>query len=268
MTEKLTICNLTRERLEKLVPILRQIVARADNEAADMLDELLADLATELRPDADTALDDASDDVDDDSLDIVEYDLPVDASTLNRETAEDLLSSLRELIRGGSRLSNEAFSVPQYVAEIRRYAEDTQKRLDPDVKTEFESQLAAARSAALTIAWRAEATFHTAVIKEAAMRKLHSSASAQSLIRQVNEALEVLSGTEHLTPEVQVIAREAKTRAAMYRARRKREDAEIAEAGGNTKKAERWRAEARALFLQDCRLAFRDDEVPDYDSQS
>ena len=50
----------------------------------------------------------------------------------------------------------------------------------------------------------------------------------------------------------------------MLRWQKKRDEAEVAEAGGNAKKAAKLRAEAGAMFAQDWLRAFPGDAVPAY----
>ncbi len=56
--------------------------------------------------------------------------------------------------------------------------------------------------------------------------------------------------------------RQAKTRAAGYRAQKKLDEAAVAEAGGNPKKAARLRAEAVVVLLQDWAGAFPGEPAP------
>ncbi|MBA3319535.1 MAG: hypothetical protein H0T50_15795 [Gemmatimonadales bacterium] len=60
------------------------------------------------------------------------------------------------------------------------------------------------------------------------------------------------------------LERRDKERAARHRWQKKRDEAEVAEAGGNAKKAAKLRAEAGAMFAQDWLRAFPGDAVPAY----
>jgi hypothetical protein len=65
-----------------------------------------------------------------------------------------------------------------------------------------------------------------------------------------------------LTPEPTQKIREGKERAAWFRARKKLDDADIAEAADKKTKASRMRNEAQAMLKQDWKHAFKNEPVP------
>jgi hypothetical protein len=89
---------------------------------------------------------------------------------------------------------------------------------------------------------------------DAETRLLTTHASALRLMADVDTALRGLAGK--LTQEQEAQAQAAKERAARWRSDKRLADADVAQAGGNEKRATRLRAEAREMLKQDEARAF------------
>jgi hypothetical protein len=74
--------------------------------------------------------------------------------------------------------------------------------------------------------------------------------------RAVDHTVSELEKRGRLTPELQQRARAAQERLARFRSQKKLDEAEVAEAGGNAKKAATLRAEASFVRSQDWARAF------------
>jgi hypothetical protein len=103
---------------------------------------------------------------------------------------------------------------------------------------------------------------HEGVIRHSLARELHSVSSVQAVIRDVNEALVHVDAKGLLTTELRQAGRQAKERAVRHRWQKKRDEADVAEAGGNAKKAAKFRAEAGAVLAKDWPRAFPGEHSP------
>lgn len=84
----------------------------------------------------------------------------------------------------------------------------------------------------------------------------------KSLLNWLEDAENALRERGNLTEEVQNEVHTAKERFAWHRTKKRLEDAKVAEAGGNFKKAERLRREAAETIRQDWALVFPGESVP------
>jgi hypothetical protein len=118
--------------------------------------------------------------------------------------------------------------------------------------TEDESE----RREGLALAEELEVTFAGAQIDRALTEPIASTASLPKLFRMIQTAVGDLDKRGRLTPALRQRARAAQERLARFRSGKKCDEAEVAEAGGNTRKATRLRAEAGVLLAQDWARAF------------
>jgi hypothetical protein len=120
----------------------------------------------------------------------------------------------------------------------------------------------AERQEAATLAEQLEVAFAGAQIERALIEPIASPASLPKHYRAIDHAVAELEKRSRLTPELQQRARAAKERLARFRAQKKLDEAEVAEAGGNAKKTARLRAEADVVLAQDWARAFPSDAAP------
>ena len=105
-------------------------------------------------------------------------------------------------------------------------------------------------------------SFASAQLERALTEPIGSTASLPKHHRAIDYAVSELENRGRLTSELQQRARAARGRLTRFSAQRKLDDAEAAEAGGNTKKAAKLRAEAGAVLAQDWPRAFPGEKVP------
>ncbi|WP_158073187.1 hypothetical protein, partial [Alkanindiges hydrocarboniclasticus] len=87
--------------------------------------------------------------------------------------------------------------------------------------------------------------------------------SVNSIVSDIDRILLILETKEALTNDIKQLAKEVKEKCASYRAKKKMLDAEVAQNCGNLKKAEKFKAEAHALIIQDWRLIMKKEDYPD-----
>lgn len=112
----------------------------------------------------------------------------------------------------------------------------------------------------------ADTLWAQSVIKESPNSIIYNVSSINSIISSIENAASVLERKNIFSDDLKNIVRLEKERCAKYRARKKMLDAEIAENVGNTTKANKLKAEAHALLVQDWRLMIKSDTVPDISS--
>ena len=120
----------------------------------------------------------------------------------------------------------------------------------------------AERQEAATLADELEVAFASAQLERALAEPIGSTASLPKHYRAIDYAVAELEKRGRLTAELQQRARAARERLARFRAQKKLDEAEVAEAGGNVKKAARLRAEANAVLAQDWPRAFPGEAPP------
>jgi hypothetical protein len=141
-------------------------------------------------------------------------------------------------------------------------ANNFEQFFDSSIRAEFEDEIARLRSEAKQAARDAERAAHTKMIREYATQVIHNASSVRSVVVGIDEALDSLRKLGPLPDGLTQVARQGKERAARYRSRKRLDEAEIASAGGNTKKAEKLRNEAAALLAQDWAQIFPGEQAP------
>jgi len=136
------------------------------------------------------------------------------------------------------------------------------QRMPAALRDTFAEQIAAARTAANTVADELEAAGCYGALLKARDRVIHGASTISAIIADVERATSELERRGKLTPELQQLARQAKERAARHRWQKKRDQADVAEAGGNAKKAAKLLAEAGAMLAQDWPRAFPGEAPP------
>jgi hypothetical protein len=121
---------------------------------------------------------------------------------------------------------------------------------------------AGARREALAVADELEIGYAGVQIERALAEPITSTASLPKHHRAIGFALMELEKRGRLTPALRQRARAARERLARYRAQKKLDDAAVAEAGGNAKKAAKLRAEAAVVLSQDWSKAFPGEPPP------
>lgn len=106
-----------------------------------------------------------------------------------------------------------------------------------------------------------EMAFHTAAIGRVLQEPIASTASLRKQLRILEYAASELAIAGRLTPELEAQARAGRERLARFRSQKKLDDAAVAQAGGNAKKAAKLRAEAGVVLAQDWASYFLGDTL-------
>lgn len=112
-------------------------------------------------------------------------------------------------------------------------------------------EIAALREEAGALSREMATAFQRHALRLAGERTIIGLSTIGAICGAVNHALGQLAELGSLTPEDEAAGRAAKLRAATHRSGRKLEEAQVAAAGGNLKKADRLRREAGAMQAHD-----------------
>lgn len=145
---------------------------------------------------------------------------------------------------------------------LRAEADRLGQLIEPGIRQTFAAKIMAIRSQAMATAAAVERTCHAQVILHALTQPIDNAAGVTRIIGVVDRAVESLTLASALTDELGQAATHAKGRAARYRSERRVGEAEVAEAGGNLRKAARLRAEAQVMLAQDLARACPGDSAP------
>jgi hypothetical protein len=179
-----------------------------------------------------------------------------------RNLKTDLDELTRETERTRARLGTPEVITGWEANYLRRQADNIGQRMPATLRDQFAPQIAAARTAANTVADELEAAGCYGALLKARDRVIHGASTISAIIADVERATSELERRGKLTPELQQLARQSKERAARPRWQKKRDEADVAEAGGNAKKAAKLRAEAGAMLAQDWPRAFPGEALP------
>jgi hypothetical protein len=151
-----------------------------------------------------------------------------------------------------------------YTAENLRDAAD---RLGDDwdskeLKVEFSDKISRLKTSAEEIADELDRSYLLYCLDIILESDVRSQIGAYDLMERLDHISKKFKLAEILAPEVVQKIRHGKERAAWFRARRKLDDADIAEAADKKAKASNMRNEARAMLKQDWKHAFKDEPAP------
>jgi predicted nucleic acid-binding Zn-ribbon protein len=133
-------------------------------------------------------------------------------------------------------------------------------------KRALSEELKKVKERALAIADQAEMAALSNMINECLRAAFTSSVSVASTVKKLTEVQVELQRRKKLTPELKQQIREGKERAARHRARKKLNDAQIAQAGGSLIKYEKYKREAEAILKQDWATIFPKEQLPSFES--
>jgi len=119
-----------------------------------------------------------------------------------------------------------------------------------------------ARREALTLADELDVAYAGAELERALRVQVASAAGLPKQFRLIDAALETLRQHGRLAAEHEQRARAARERLARWRPQRKLDEADVAAAGENSKKAEKLRREAAAVLAQDWPRTFPGETAP------
>jgi hypothetical protein len=131
-----------------------------------------------------------------------------------------------------------------------------------ELKAEFSEKIAQLKIAAEEIADELDSAYLLTRLDTLAEADIRGQVSAYDLIGELERLSKELNQLEALTPEATQKIRDGKERAAWFRARKKLDDADIAEAAGKITKASSLRSEAQAMLKLDWKRAFKNETPP------
>ncbi len=146
--------------------------------------------------------------------------------------------------------------------QLRSDADILGTRWSEEIRAQFEGDINETRHSAYDAADQAEFKSYRDIIDRCKTEPLINAQQVLRVIRDLSDAEDTLTRQDRLTPEITAELRGAKERAGWYRARKKLDEAEVAEAGGNTRKVAKLRAEAAVLLKQDWHQVFPNSEPP------
>jgi hypothetical protein len=245
--------GLSADQLAYYVEEMRKVAARTDHASLEAADILLWAFRQSQEHGTTLSGDEPLPRVDHGEDDSAWY-----ARTLKR----DLDDLTRETERTRARVGTPEDITGWEAEHLRRQADNIGQRMPAALRDQFAEQIATARTAANTVANELEAAGCYGALLMARDRVIHGASTIAAIITDVERASKDLERRGKLTPELQQLARQAKERAARHRWQKKMDEADVAEAGGNMKKAAKLRAEAGAVLAQDWPRAFPGEPIP------
>jgi hypothetical protein len=131
-----------------------------------------------------------------------------------------------------------------------------------ELRAEFSEKIAQLKTSAEEIADKLDCAYLMTRLDVFIEADIRGQVSAYDLMDELDRLSKELKQLEALTPEVAQKIRDGKERAAWFRARKKLDDAGVAEAAGKTAKASSLRGEAQALVKLDWKRAFKNETAP------
>jgi hypothetical protein len=151
---------------------------------------------------------------------------------------------------------------PWRARQLRGYADELGVRWPQEIRSQFAGDINETRRLAYEAADGAELRSCVDTIERCRTEPLINAQQVLRVIRDLVDVEDALNRQNRSTPELAAQVRAAKERAAWYRARKKLDEAEVAEAGGNARKTAKLRAEAAVLLKQDWDQAFPGENPP------
>lgn len=240
MSSEMSRSGLSRSDLAELLRVLRTVCPLPDTEAIGALDKLLLGLKRDLNSDGQP-----------------------DELGWQRERAVADLDRLRQTIqRVRSAFIDPGPQLLWQGQSLRQSAEYSGSYLDPQIEASFRPEFLALQKEALDLADEGEIAAFTSALREAATQLIHNASSVRSIISSVDDAATELKKRERWTEDLERLQRFAKERAARFRSQRALDEADVAAAGGNSKKTDKLRREAAVLLTQDWLQAFPGEAPP------
>ncbi|HZM01037.1 MAG TPA: hypothetical protein VFD43_12385 [Planctomycetota bacterium] len=149
-----------------------------------------------------------------------------------------------------------------FIDKVRNVAGHLGDGLDQRLRDEFGYRASTLAADALALALQAEIDNLRAALLDPTPEVFKSARGAANAIEEIDATIARLQHLQAFDGQLAEAARRGKEHAARYRWRKKRDDAEVAEAGGNVKKAAKLRAEAAVMLRQDWVVAFPGEQPP------
>ncbi len=242
--EKFT--GLDDESLEKILNAMK-IIAKIKNkeEALENVDKITYQLVNQL-----------SDEVTiDDDEEEKEYEEEIEKAKEEIEKFKKEIEKLKKKMKAADIDDDD-------IEDFESLAEDLDEYWERKIKKKFKKEVKYLKDEALKVIEEARKVYHIQNIDNALKVVIHSISSVERIIEELNEAYKYLLNNKLFNDEYKDKIRKGKERAIWFRAKKKLDDADVAEGGQNLKKAEKLRGEAKILIKQDWIRAFPDEEPP------
>ena len=151
------------------------------------------------------------------------------------------------------------------LSRLAERAEELQEEYEEDIIEQLDHEIEEIHEMLAPLLKEGEIICAKTKLQDACSRMIYNISSIKSIVSDVDEALSDLEQNGALEYEHEEMAKEAKERCAVYRAKKKMLDVEIAENSGNYTKALKLKAEANALLMQDWKSIMKDTNYPDVD---
>ena len=218
---------------------IRRIAILPDNEAFNEIETLLKLLKSD-----ETAM---ADEDDDDEREQVIAEL--------KDFEEEIAAAKRELA--------EPIESDTTIINLRDTADDFSAYWESkELKVEFSEKIIQLKKAANEVADQLERAYLLTCLDTLVELDIRSQIGAYDLMNQLDAWSKKLKQAGILTPDAIQKIRAGKERAAWFRAKKKIDDADIAEAAGKRIRGPKMRDEARAMLKQDWKRAFKTEPVP------
>lgn len=177
-----------------------------------------------------------------------------DAAWARWQVTEDI-SRLRETITRLRRQRGAGQIDAWEPATLARQASNVGHLAGPVARETMAADIAAVQREAAELAGELVVAVQRQALVAYGARVIVNASSIPGIVGGIAQAVAELRRLGALTAEDEAMAERGTRRAVRYRSDRKMEEAEVAAAGGNIKKAERLRAEAAVLYRQDAARA-------------
>lgn len=167
------------------------------------------------------------------------------------ETVDDFEQINEELANLQAQISEGSITRPWVAERLRNNAKDLGRYWPRRKKRELAAELKNIKETANAVADQAEMVAYSNVIDQCMTTAFATNASVTSTVKRLSEAGAELQRRKLLTPELKQRIRAAKERAALHRANKKLQEAQVAKAGGSAIKYEKYKREAEAILKQD-----------------
>lgn len=189
-----------------------------------------------------------------------------DDETEEDETTVDLESINLEISELEDRLQS-ASAIRFYEGQrLRDSAKVLGRYWTSKEKREFAEQITTTRGRAYAVADEAERVALSANVEDCLTAVFANSTSVRTVLRKIINVEADLRRTKRLTDEFKEKRRNARERAAWYRAKKKLDEVRVAEASGSLLKKEKFTKQAQAMLKQDWATVFPKERTPDIGS--
>jgi hypothetical protein len=249
-----TEARFTDDQMARVLSKFRDIVRLPDAQARDQLNRALTAIVDAVTPRI--VMRGRTTDDRDESDEPSEWDVKIGEREMSR--LEAAVETLRAKIRGG----NPSAITPWDASAVENSLASLESYLSTDMANYLRARLDSARTEVPKLAAEARYLASMNAIQDAAHTAIGSVSTAGRLRTQLREAEEMLQRLQRLGGAERKELRAVRLRLARYRADKRLDQAAVARAGGNVKKADRMEREAAVMLAQDWPDCFPDEPAP------